>query len=257
MTEKPFLTASWTHLAMLNYEIAPTILAPYVPAGTELDHFHGRTYASMVGFLYSDTRVLGLAVPWHRTFPEVNLRFYVRRLEPNGWRRGVVFIKEIVPRRAVAFVARVLYDEKFVALPMCHLITPREDDPQTPQRVEYRWKFDGQWQHLTVETTGPAAKVQADSEAEFITEHYRGYTARRDGTTSEYRVEHPSWQVWQVSRAEFDCDVARFYGPQFTEPLAAEPASAFLAQGSPVVVCRGKRLEEKDRDAMARSFATT
>jgi uncharacterized protein len=219
MAETPFLTAKWTHLAMLNYEIDSSILAPYVPVGTELDHFHGRTYASMVGFLYCDTRILGVAIPLHRDFAEVNLRFYVRRLEPDGWRRGVVFIKEIVPRWAVAFFARVLYDEKFVALPMRHLITPRDGDLQTPHRVEYHWKFARQWQHLALETAGPAAQVPSGSEAEFITEHYWGYTARRDGTTSEYRVEHPIWQLWQVSR--------------------------------------GKRLEGMDRDAMARSFATT
>ena len=242
LSEKPFLTASWTHLAMLNYEIDPGILAPHLPAGTELDRFHGRTYASMVGFLYAGTRVWGAAIPLHRSFAEVNLRFYVRRLGPEGWRRGVVFIKEIVPRRAVAFVARVLYDENFVALPMRHAITPREGDEETPGRVEYRWRFAGQWERLAVETARPAAPAPPDSEAEFITEHYWGYTARRDGTTSEYRVEHPPWRVWQVSRAEFVCDVARFYGPQFAGPLAAAPTSAFLAEGSPVKVYRGQRL---------------
>lgn len=257
MTERPFLTASWSHLAMLNYAVDPAILQPHVPAGTRLDYFQGRAYASMVGFLYSDTRVMGMAIPLHRSFEEVNLRFYVRRLGPEGWRRGVVFIKEIVPRRAVALVARVLYEEKFVALPMRHAFAVCEGDPQTARRVEFGWRFAGQWQRLAVETTGTAAPVAPGSEEQFITEHDWGYTARRNGMTSEYRVEHPPWRVWQSSRAEFDCDVARFYGPQFAEPLAAEPSSAFLAEGSPVAVHRCMRLTGVEAEAKPVSCAAT
>jgi uncharacterized protein YqjF (DUF2071 family) len=257
MSEKPFLKTVWSNVAMLNYEVEPTVLRPLVPAGTELDCFGGRTFVSLVGFLYADTRVWGAAIPWHRSFAEVNLRFYVRRLEPDGWRRGVVFVKEIVPRWAVALVARLLYDEKFVALPMRHSISPREGEPHIPGRVEYGWKFAGRWQRLAVETTGEGSLVCPGSEEEFITEHYWGYTARRDGTTSEYRVDHPPWQVWQANRAELDCDVARLYGPQFAEPLAARPASAFLAQGSPVSVYPGRRLAGINLAAKQLSCATS
>src|SRR6185503_10439864 len=105
-------TAHWRFLMMLNYEVDPSVLHPLVPRGTELDTWHGRTYASVVGFLFLDTRVLGLAIPFHRDFEEVNLRFYVRRREAEAWRRGVVFIKEIVPRWAIATVARVAYNER-------------------------------------------------------------------------------------------------------------------------------------------------
>src|SRR4026208_556537 len=94
----PFLTAEWRRLAMLSFEIDPRVLSPLVPAGTELDEWQGRTFASLVGFLFLDTRVFGLAVPFHRNFEEVNLRFYVRRMASDGLRRGVVFVKEIVPR---------------------------------------------------------------------------------------------------------------------------------------------------------------
>lgn len=256
MTEKPFLTTTWSHLAMLNYAVEPSVLRPHVPAGTELDCFDGRTYVSIVGFLYSGTRVCGAAIPWHRSFAEVNLRFYVRRLGPEGWRRGVVFLKEIVPRWAVALVARVFYDENFVSLPLRYTIVPRDGEPSTPRRVEYGWKYAGRWHRLAVETTGAAAPVAPGSEEEFITEHFWGYTARRDGTTSEYRVDHPSWRVWQVSRADVDCDVARFYGPQFAEPLAAAPTSAFLAEGSPVVMYRGRRVTAIDLGTQQVSYAS-
>ncbi len=243
MAGKSFLTSRWSHLAMLNYEMDPAILLPYVPAGTELDTFAGRTMASMVGFLYHDTRVLGIGFPFYRHFAELNLRFYVRyHHEQDGWRRGVVFVKELVPRRMVAFVARTFYDEKFCYAPMRYAITPRPEEPGVPGRVEYEWKSAGSWQRLRAETTGEAQPLVAGSEEEFIAEHYWGYTARRDGTTSEYHVSHKPWRVWQVSHSEFECNVAALYGQQFIEPLSGPPSSAFVAEGSPVTVYEGRRL---------------
>jgi len=243
MAKRKFLTARWTHLAMLNYEIDPALLSPHVPAGPELDVFQGRTMASMVGFLYFDTRVLGVGFPFHRNFPEVNLRFYVRYRSCEGWRRGVVFVKELVPRRIVAWIARTIYDENFRYVPMQYAITPRQDEPEVPGKVEYQWKSADRWNRLAVETIGPARPLVEGSEEQFIAEHYWGYTARRDGTTSEYEVEHIPWRVWQVSESEFDCDVAALYGSQFVEPLSAKPCSAFLAEGSPIAVYSGSRLE--------------
>lgn len=242
MAKREFLTSRWSHLAMLNYEMESDLLRPFVPLGTELDTYQGRTMASMVGFLYHDTRVLGIGFPFHRHFPEVNLRFYVRFRSEEGWRRGVVFVKELVPRRMVAWIARSVYDEPFYYVPMRYEITPRPNEPSIPSRAQYEWQTGTRWNRLTVETTGEAEPLVPGSEEEFIAEHYWGYTARRDGTTSEYEVEHVPWRVWQVARSEFDCDVATLYGPQFVEPLSVPPCSAFLAEGSPVTVYGGSQL---------------
>ena len=242
-----FLTAEWRHLAMLNYEIDATLLRPYVPAGTELDLFEGRCYVSLVGFLFLDTRVFGVPLPRHRDFEEINLRFYVRRLVPTTeaggeqtveTRRGVVFIKEIVPLRAVATVARIAYGENYIALPMDHEI----GDGATPE-VTYRWHFDGRDNSLSVTGSGEAEQPRASSEEEFITEHYWGYSSRAFGRTIEYAVEHPPWRVWQAADAQLDCDVAALYGEAFAEPLAGAPSSAFIADGSPVTVFRGQELD--------------
>src|ERR1041385_5639833 len=92
--KKRFLTAEWTNILMLNYAVDPSLLEPLVPAGSALDMFEGKTYVSLVGFEFNRTRVLGFAVPFHQNFEEVNLRFYVRR----GLKRGVVFVRELVPR---------------------------------------------------------------------------------------------------------------------------------------------------------------
>jgi uncharacterized protein YqjF (DUF2071 family) len=241
MTRKPFMTTTWSNLAMLNYEVDPTVLRPYVPVDTELDEFQGRHFASVVGFLFSDTKIFGMGMPGYRQFCEVNLRFYVRHRAADGWRRGVVFIKEVVARRAVAWMARTMYDEHFERHPMRFRLEPSRVG-LIPARVEYAWQNGSDWNELKLITCGPTAVPEPGSEAEFITEHYWGYTARRDGSTSEYHVEHPPWRVTTAARMSFQCDIGAMYGKEFIEALSGEPSSAFLAEGSPVVVYRGYRL---------------
>ena len=236
----PFLTAEWRSLAMLNYEIDPAILLHFVPAGTELDQWQGKTFVSMVGFMFMHTRVLGFSIPFHTDFEEVNLRFYVRRLGPDGWRRGVVFIKELVPSFAIAWTARVFYNENYVALPMSHRIEFTDAD----QHVSYGWDlgFENRANYIEITTTGAPTETAPNSCEEFITEHYWGYARQRDGSSVEYQVEHPRWRVWPAREARFECDVAGLYGETFAPFLPPIPASAFLADGSPVTVFKGTRL---------------
>lgn len=238
--EGRFLTADWHHLVMLNYEVDPSILEERVPAGCELDAWSGRTFVSVVGFLFLHTRVLGVPIPFHRNFEEVNLRFYVRRKARREWRRGVVFIKELVPRWAVAFFARALYGENYVSLPMRHVLGDPADDPR---EVTFRWRRGGRWEGLSAAITGAPFLPPEDAEETFITEHYWGYSRQRDGATVEYRVEHPRWNVWRAASASLDCDVAGLYGEEFAEPLSGPPSSAFVADGSAVVVRKGRRLD--------------
>lgn len=238
---KRFLTAEWRHLAMLNYAIDPAILRPLVPPGTDLDSWEGRTLVSMVGFLFLDTRVWGVAIPFHRDFEEVNLRFYVRRKAEDGWRRGVVFVKELVPRIAIAAVARIFYGERYQALAMSHHIAlPRsQGDIGT---VSYRWRIRGRDNHLTAEIEGESGEVGIGTEQEFITEHYWGYARQPDGGALEYRVEHPRWRVFNTRRTELECDVRSLYGDGFAACLSAAPVSAFVADGSAVTVYGGARI---------------
>jgi hypothetical protein len=228
---KPFLTAEWRYLAMLNFAVDPEILRPRLPADCELDFHEGQTFVSVVGFLFRDTRVIRFPIPLHRNFEEVNLRFYVRRKSASEWRRGVVFVRELVPRRAIALVARIFYGEPYLAVPMRHVLE------HTEGRVlaEYQWRRAGRWETLAMTATGESQSAAEGSHEEFITEHYWGYTARRDGC-SEYRVEHPRWRLWKAETSKFDADVASLYGPEFVETLAAPSVSAFIADGSPIAV---------------------
>ena len=231
-----FLTGEWRYLAMLNYRVDPALLEPLVPRGTTLDDWRGTTWVSLVGFLFRDTRVLGVPVPLHRDFEEVNLRFYVRR-EVNGEvRRGVTFIREIVPRAAIAVVARLAYNEPYVALPMSHAIGPQQNADAAPSMLRYEWKQRAGWSALAVEANGTANALAVGTEAEFITEHYWGYTRQRDGGTVEYHVTHPRWRTWTVTTAAVQGDLAELYGAELGEVVRRPPDSAFLAEGSAIAV---------------------
>jgi uncharacterized protein YqjF (DUF2071 family) len=230
---RPFLTANWRYLAMMNFAADPKLLEPLLPRGTELDFHEGKTFLSVVGFLFLDTRVLGWPIPFHRNFEEVNLRFYVRRKNVEDWRRGVAFVREIVPRQAIAVVARTFYGEPYVALPMRHRLEPQDGRILT----EYQWRRGRRWETLAMTALGEPQASARGSHEEFITEHYWGYTARRSGL-SEYRVEHPRWRLWPAQTARFEADVATLYGPQFVDALSEPPVSAFIAEGSPVEVLR-------------------
>jgi len=233
-----FLTAEWRWLAMLNYEVDPKLLLPLVPAGTELDWWQGRTFLSLVAFRFLNTRVAGLAIPFHRNFDEVNLRFYVRRADGAQVKRGVVFMKEFVPRRAIAWVARAFYNENYVALPMDHRI----DIGEGTVTAEYCWKFSGRVNRVAVRAAGRSAVPASGSQEEFITEHYWGYATQRDSGTMEYEVEHPQWRVWSASDFSVEADFKTLYGVKLGEALHQRPASAFLAEGSAVTVYRGRRI---------------
>ena len=235
-----FLTAQWRNLVMLNYEVDPELLRSRVPKGTEVDFWNGRAFISLVGFRFLDTRVLGVRVPFHTNFDEVNLRFYVRHKSGDEWRRGVVFIREIVPRSAIAYVARWVYNEQYIALPMKSVVDPPSSSNGLRGSVCYSWKWGGQWNEVSAEVSGEPSPLAAGSEAEFITEHYWGYAAQRDGSTLEYRVEHPSWRVWSADASHFKGEVAALYGAEFAKILAGPPSSAFVAEGSEIIVRQGR-----------------
>lgn len=232
----PFLTAEWRHLVMLNYRVDEQILQPHVPAGTELDHHYGACFASVVAFRFVDTRVLGVPIPFHRDFTELNLRFYVRRTVSGGPRRGVVFVREVVPRRAIALIARLMYNEPYVRLPMRSAVQGGA--------IRHEWQRDGRWEGLTAMSAEAAAIPSAGSHEEFITDHEWGYTRQRDGGTVEYRVQHDRWPVRRATDLRIDADFPGLYGATLVAALG-KPASAFIIEGSPVTVGRPVRIIEE------------
>jgi uncharacterized protein len=236
-----FLTAEWRDLVMLNYEIAPSLLHQYVPSGVELDFYDGRTFVSLVGFRFLRTKVFGFSIPLHRNFEEVNLRFYVRRLEGQGSRRGVVFIREIVPRLLIAKIARAFYNENYVARPMSHCT----DVGPSLSSMKYLWKSGQVWNRVQATVNGLPTLPEVGSLEQFITEHYWGYSEQRDGSCMEYHVEHEPWKVWVARNAAFEGDVKDLYGPDVASVLKQPAYSSFLAEGSNVIVYCGRRLDRQ------------
>ncbi len=230
-----FLTAEWKNLLMLNYVVSPLLLEPFVPSGTQLETFEGRTYVSLIGFEFNRTRIGGISVPFHRSFEEVNLRFYVKR----GCKRGVVFIRELVPKFAVAAIARYMFNENYSCVSMSHRI---EIGPDGVAKAEYSWTSGPDRCSMRIETSEVDFLPADSSLSQFITEHYWGYAAQTGGGCLEYEVKHPRWLVREAKIAGFFGDATRFYGASFKKVLESPPDSAFLAQGSEVIVYRGTRI---------------
>lgn len=225
---------------MLNYEVDPGILQPYLPPFTELDLWQGKALVSMVGFLFSETRVKGIKWPFHVNFEEVNLRFYVRHFDGRQWKRGAVFVSEIVPKPAIAAIANTLYREHYKAMPMRHSINKLSAD-QT--QYLYEWKFDGRWNNkLGGIVADKLSPIAPGSQEEFIFEHYWGYNKASKKSTMEYQVEHISWKVGPVINPVLEAEIGRLYDKKFEPFLSVQPYSAFFADGSNIVVRSGRKI---------------
>ncbi len=234
MEMKKFLTANWQDLVITNYEVEPLLLAEFVPKGTVLDFHDGKCYASLVAFMFLDTRVLQMPIPFHTNFEEVNLRFYVKRETENEIKRGVVFVKEIVPRRAISLLARTFYGEPYETWQMNHTKAKGE--------LAYFWSKASCQNSVAVEIGENLGVPKENSHGEFITEHYWGYTKRGENRTDEYKVEHPKWELFEVSYAEIDVDFGFTYGKKFDFLSETKPHSIFMAKGSPIAVYKGAKL---------------
>jgi uncharacterized protein YqjF (DUF2071 family) len=235
---RTFLSAAWRNLIMANYVIDPSLLKKYLPCKTELDTFNNEHYVSLVAFLFQNVKVLGIAFPFHTNFEEVNLRFYVRYKEDNKWKRGVVFMKEIVPLRMISLIANNLYGEKYVTHKMKHEWKETTDE----LLVNYEWKVGKEWNHLNCVAEKIPESIIERSAEEFITEHYWGYTSVSDTCTGVYEVVHPKWRVHKVKSYDIVCNTKVLYGAEFEETLDQQPRSVFLAEGSDIKVMGGTKI---------------
>jgi uncharacterized protein YqjF (DUF2071 family) len=231
-----FLTAEWRKLAFANYAVDKELLTPYLPVGTELDLWNGTCYVSLIGFLFKNTKLLGFSIPFHANFEEVNLRFYVKYKDGENWKRGVVFIKEIVPKFALSAVANTIYNENYETMPMTHSWSETEDE----RAVEYRWRCKNEWQSIAVTANKGLSEILPGSEAEFITEHYWGYARYSSSKTNEHEVRHPKWAQYKVKSYKINTDFALNYGKSFEFLNHQEPVSVLLAEGSDISIERKK-----------------
>jgi uncharacterized protein len=239
--DRTFLRAEWRDLVALSYEADPAVLRPLVPSGLELDLFDGRAYVSLVGFLFLGTRAMGIRLPFCQRFEEVNLRFYVRRRGPEGWRHGVVFVKELVPRWAITAGARWLFGEPYRTVPMRSRVDAHDVEPPDGRLLEYEWHSGGRWHRLSARAVLPMGPLEPGSRSAFLVERHWGYTPRPGGTL-EYRVRRPGWRVCGASHPVLEADARALFGPVFGPVLEGALASALVADGSAVTVSQGARV---------------
>jgi uncharacterized protein YqjF (DUF2071 family) len=228
----PFLTAEWRKLILINYAVEAKHLQPYLPAGTVLDTYNDICYASVVGFMFLNTKLKGIPIPFHQDFEEINLRFYVKHQMKNGtWRRGVVFVREFVPKTMISFVANTIYNEHYETVDMDHQWNETSDELE----VEYKLEQE-EWFSMKVIAKNTTEEIPVACEAEFITEHYWGYTKVSETETSEYEVWHPRWKTYPVKSYECNFDFGKLYGSDFEFMNALKPFSVMLAEGSEIKV---------------------
>jgi len=231
--------AKWRYLAMINFEVDPSVLRSHVPRGTTLDERDGRHFVSLVAFLFLDTHLLTMPAFFHQNFEEVNLRFYVRRMIGRESRQGVVFIREMVPLPLVAAVAKLTYNEPYRTVPMEHTIVDTDGELQS---VEYLFGAPRDRCRVTVHVDGVSRDIDRGSEEEFLSHRGWGYTRQRDGGTIEYAVDHPRWRVWPGAQHELEGPLEEFYEQPFASILRGPCVSAFVADGSAVSVHMPERI---------------
>lgn len=227
-----FLSARWENLIMANYEAHPEVLKPYLPNGVEIDFYNHKTYVSLVGFMFKQTSLFKIPIPFMGTFEEINLRFYVKRTDGAHVKRGVVFINETVPYKPVAWLANKLYKEHYIAIPTKNSIVLTD----SAKNIKYEWKVNKLWNHLYVNAASEKEQMATGSMEEFIFEHYYGYTKINNQLSQEYKVNHPRWEVNKVLDYSIHCDFTSMYGNDFSFLNSQNPHSVILAEGSPVTV---------------------
>jgi hypothetical protein len=227
-----FLTARWQNLANITWRVPPELLIPHLPPGVDLDIQQGQAFVSLVAFDFLDTRVLGVPWPGYRDFPELNLRFYVTRTTDGVTERGVVFLREFVPKRLIASMARLTYNEPYAAAPMSSSFS--EDDALVRFKLSIDWA--DRTHHVEVSATGPLWTPPEDSLEHYFKEHKWGFGRDRAGRGLIYEVTHPVWDIWTVQSVSLNLDFGLLYGPQWAFLADAEPLLSILAKGSAIAV---------------------
>ena len=233
-----FLLAEWNNLIIANYLVPKELLQPYVPYKTELDFFEGKAYLSLVGLKFLNTKVLGFSIPMHINFEEVNFRFYSKYNDHGTWKRGVVFIKEIVPKMAVSFIANNLYGEKYATMSMRHFHKENNESLE----ASYEWQFKNRWNKISAITDKRSKKIIPDSCESFFADLHWGYTKSGGTKTYQYYVEHPVWETLKVVSYSIDCDFGALYGKEFSFLNDEKPSSVLMTRGSEIRVHIRKEL---------------
>lgn len=226
--EKVFLTAEWKNLVLFNFAVPDEVLKPYLPKDCTLDYWNGSAYISFVAFQFLNTRVLNIKWPGFTHFPEINLRFYIK----HHGRRGVCFIREYVPSKLVAQIARSLYHEPYLATPIKAHIEQQSSEIKARYEIT---KYDSIYSAQVIASPEPI-QCSIDSEAHFFKEHELGVGKDPQGQTYKYEVHHPVWKTFKIKSYNLNLHWHSLYGEGFSFLQDRQANSVFFAEGSEIKV---------------------
>ncbi len=233
MTPRAFLSASWSQLVLLTFEVPAALVRAHLPRGTEPDQWQGATHATLVALQMRDVRVHGWHIPRFTAYPQVNFRVYTR----HGADAAVVFVREFVRSRVIAAVARLRYGEPFAVARIEASVADRADGVS----LEYRFGPARPCYRVAV-TASPAAAVPPDGSFEHhLLERTLGCHEDRLGRLRVFRVVHAPWAVRTVSSVAYDLDFAALFGAEWGLLNERTPVSTVVAVGSAVTVGRPER----------------
>jgi uncharacterized protein YqjF (DUF2071 family) len=226
-----FLTAKWRDLVLITYDVDPRVLAPFIPQGLEPDTIDGRGFVSVVAFDFLDTRVKGMKIPFHVNFPEINLRIYVK----NSEKRGVVFVREFVPKAVIPVIANLFYNENYKCVPMASEVTTGD-----VIRLKHTIQIKQKEYNISLEAENKPYFPAKDSIQHFFKEHEWGFGTSREGSLLVYRVEHPVWEVYPLIKCSNDFDFGEIYGSEWKFLNDMRPYNITFAKGSEIKVFSGE-----------------
>jgi len=234
-----FLRAEWNNLILANYIVPKELLLPYLPFKTELDFFEGNAYVSLVGFQFLNTKVFGFSVPMHVNFEKVNFRFYVKYNDHGFIKRGVVFIKEIVPKIGISLIVNNFYTEKYATMNMKHFNMDNGENLE----AGYEWSYKNKWNKLSAVANKRSKKILRDSCESFFTDHYWYYLKMSNARTYEYNIEHTPWETLKVASYNVECDFKAIYGEEFAFLNNTDPVTVLMTKGSEIRIYNKKIIE--------------
>ena len=218
------LTMRWEELLFLHWPMAAAVLRPHLPAGLELETFDGSAWLGVVPFRMARTRLRWLPpVPTTHTFPEINLRTYVRA----GGRSGVWFFSLDAASRLAVESARLGFGLPYFAARMAC----RRDGECVhyhSERTDWRGpaaSFRGDWRPV-----GSFAPAVRGTLLHFLVERYCMFVSRR-GRLMCGEVAHAPWQLAAAEVRLEANDMTRLLGCELLGP----PVSALVAAPLDVV----------------------
>ena len=227
----PLMVMRWEDVAFLHWAYDPAVVQQLLPRGLEVDTHDGRAWIGLVAFRMADVRGPGTpALPGLSTFPEINVRTYVR--DPQG-RDGLLFFTLEASRLAM-MAARPLIGIGYTWAAMAvsrrgnevRYVSRRRLPPDPAARTRIGVEYGA--------AISPHEQTAADHH---MTGRWRAYS-RRHARLFCTPVEHEPWPLHRASLTTIDDGLVAACGlPQPSdEPVVHYAPAVSVSLGVPRIV---------------------